>query len=196
MGGFRFIDRRRLNSTPLPTLEPGQDHSPVPALSQTSPLRVTTLKVRTKQPRAVAGSEPCGGRRKYNRCSSGDAAWRCRRHDFRDIFPIDWRGRLCHRRDSLAQGRSHPYVVGNLERTVRPPDPAADAHGVGGSAACRELRHTLCQHFYHVSAAGLSLARLARANPRQTQGPHPVGDTDRIDHRCGGYRHIRSRRSE
>ena len=70
---------------------------------------------------------------------------------------------LRHRSDPLAQGRSHPAVVGSLERDGRPSKTGPDAHHFDGSAALSHVCRPLFEYGGHVPALDFCLVRLARA---------------------------------
>ena len=74
-------------------------------------------------------TQPFHGSRKRRRCSSGNKSRPGQRHSPGNGFRIQRTNRMRDRSHPLGSVRSHPRLVGSLERHVRPPNAGPGATG-------------------------------------------------------------------
>jgi len=114
-------------------------------------------------------TQPFHGCRKRRRCSSGNKSRPGHRHSPGNGFRIQRTNRVRERSHPLGSGRSHPRLVGSLERHVPPPNAGAGATSSSSSAARPPVSYALREYGGPVPAFGFCPACLAGADSWQAQ---------------------------
>src|ERR1700722_11982476 len=138
-------------------------------------------------------TQPFHGCRKRRRCSSGNKSRPGHRHSPGNGFRIQRTNRVRERSHPLGSGRSHPRLVGSLERHVPPPNAGAGATSSSSSAARPPVSYALREYRGHVPAFGFCHVCLAGAASWQAQRFASAGNPRRVGNRFGWYWHLRPR---
>lgn len=118
--------------------------------------------------------------------SAADAALATNRGQVIDIVlgtVFQRTNRVRERSHPLGSGRSHPRLVGSLERHVPPPNAGAGATSSSSSAARPPVSYALREYRGHVPAFGFCPVCLAGADSWQAQRFASAGNPRRVGNR-------------
>jgi len=138
-------------------------------------------------------TQPFQGCRKRRRCSSGNKSGQVIDIVRGTVFVSSGLTACASAALRSGRGRSHPRLVGSLERHVRPPNARPCAAGSSSSAARPPVSYALREYGGPVPAFGFCPVCLAGADSWQAQRFASAGNPRRVGNRFGWYWHLRPR---